>query len=322
MRTIRLLLCLLCLAFAGLAHAVEDGAREQLDTVKSALAEIDDELKLDNLSDYQLAQLRARAEPLSGQLQNVIAELSPRLDASRKRLAELKPKAQEAAQPDPAADELKAEQTKFDKLDADLRSARAALLQVDDYIGRISSRAARNLRQADFCALDQRAEPAAVARRGARTAAGHRLASASSLADAASLLAARATWLQLGGFFGLCLALLALAAPLRWIAHRVIAPAAEEEAPGRLRKALVALWTLAVLAALPLVGARHRRLRARRLRHLRSAHARRRDALLDGLRLIALAYACARALLAPKRSRLAAAAGGRRRGAAADPARA
>ncbi len=47
----------------------------------------------------------------------------------------MKPKSKEPhRQPDPAAAELKTEQTKFDKLDADLRSARAALLQVDDYV--------------------------------------------------------------------------------------------------------------------------------------------------------------------------------------------
>ena len=48
--------------------------------------------------------------------------------------------------------------------------------------------------------------------------------------------------------------LLALAAPLRWVARRVIEAARSEKAPDRLRKVVAALWTLAVLAALPLVG--------------------------------------------------------------------
>ena len=45
----------------GVARAAEDTPREALDSVKTTLAEIDDELKLDNSRDGELAQLRARA---------------------------------------------------------------------------------------------------------------------------------------------------------------------------------------------------------------------------------------------------------------------
>ena len=136
LKAIRLILCLfvLALGLAGAVRAADDSARDTREQVKSTLSDIDDELKLDTLNDSDLAALRARVDPLGGRLQGVIAQLQPRLDASRKRLDELKPKDKDApAQTDPAADELKAEQAKFDKLDADVRSARAALLQVDDY---------------------------------------------------------------------------------------------------------------------------------------------------------------------------------------------
>ncbi|MDE3175493.1 MAG: mechanosensitive ion channel family protein [Pseudomonadota bacterium] len=313
MRLIRLVLCLLCLALAGVAHAAEDSARDTLDAVKSSLSEIDDELKLDNLSDSQLAQLRVRAEPLSGQLQGVIAELAPRLDASRKRLAELKPKSPDgkspdakgadvAALPDSAAAELKSEQAKFDKLDADLRSARAALLQTDDYIARISSRRREIFTKQTFARSTSVLSPL-LWLSVARELPGDVASFQHLLADSARGLAQRASWVQLGGFFGLCLALLLLAAPLRWVARRVIAPSPEEKGPGRLRKAMVALWTLAVLAALPLValGIVSYALDVfdisdPRLQGVVSA-------LLDGLRLIALANAFAQALLAPRRPR-------------------
>ncbi len=302
MKLIHLALCFLCLAFAGPAHAAEDGARDTLDSVKSLLSEIDDELKLDNLSDGQLAQLRIRAEPLSGKLQAVIVELAPRLDASRKRLAELKPKSQQgAAEPDPAAGDLKAEQGKFDNFDADLRSARAALLQTDDYFARISGRRREIFTKQTFARSTSVLSPLlwlSVARELPGDVASFRRL----LVDSARSLGQRASWTQLGGFFGLCLALLLLAAPLRWIARRVLAPSPEETAPGRLRKALVALWTLAVLAALPLValGIVSYALDVfdisdPRLQGVVSA-------ALDGLRLIALAYAFAQALLAPRRA--------------------
>ncbi len=307
MKLIRLALCLLCLAFAGFAHAAEDSARDTLDSVKSALSEIDDELKLDNLSDGQLAQLRVRAEPLSGQLQTVISELAPRLDASRKRLAELKPKTpdgknQDAAPPpDPVAAELKVEQGKFDKLDADLRSARAALLQTDDYVVRISSRRREIFTKQTFARSTSVLSPLlwlSVARELPGDVASFQRV----IVDSIRNLGQRASWAQLGGFFGLCLALLLVAAPLRWVARRVIAPSPGETAPGRLRKALAALWTLAVLAALPLValGIVSYALDVfdisdPRLQGVVSA-------LLDGLRLIALANAFTQALFAPRRA--------------------
>ena len=131
---------MLAFGLAGAVRAADDVARDTLEQVKVTLSEVDDELKLDTLSDSELAALRARVDPLGGRLQGVIAQTQPRLDASRKRLDELKPKDKDApVQTDPASDELKVEQAKFDKLDADLRSARAALLQVDDYAARISA---------------------------------------------------------------------------------------------------------------------------------------------------------------------------------------
>ena len=213
----------MCLALSGVVRAAEDTPREALDSVKSALTEIDDELKLENLSDGQLAQLRARSEPLAGQLQAVIAELSPRLEASRKRLAELKPKNADATaqQTDPAADELKAEQAKFDKLDADLRSARAALLQVDDYVTRISAERRDIFTKQTFARSQSVLSPLlwlSVAREMPADVSEFRQL----IVNAVNRLAARATLGQVGGLSAVLVLLLALAPPLRWVARRVI----------------------------------------------------------------------------------------------------
>ena len=301
MRAIRVFLWLglIWLALSPLARAAEDSPRETLDSVKTTLADIDDELKLDTLSDGELSALRARTEPLGGKLQTVIADLSPRLEASRKRLTELKPKGSDApAQSDPAAAELKTEQTQFDKLDADLRSARAALLQVDDYVARIGNRRREIFTKQTFARSSSVLSPLlwlAVVHETPGDARAFR----DLVADAGKRLASRATFAQIAGFLGVCIGLIALAAPLGWIARRVIP--AGGATPGRLRKALVGVWTLAVLAALPLIGLQ---IIAYTLDLfdisdpvLESVV----TAVLDGLRLIALANAFAQALFVPKR---------------------
>lgn len=303
LKTLRLLICafLLAVALAGSGWgAAEDKPRDTLETVKSALAEIDDELKLDNLSDSQLAQLRARAEPLAGQLQSVIADLAPRLDASHKRLTELTPKSKEVArEPDPAADELKAEQTKYDALDADLRSARAALLQVEDYITRIGNQRREIFTKQTFARSSSVLSPvlwlSVVRELPGDIASFGRL-----LSNVAARLDDHVTPLQWSAFLGICAAILIFAAPLRRIAHRVIAPAQEAKAPGRLRKALVGVWTLIVLSAGPLaaLGVISYSLDVFDISDPQLEGVV--GALLDGLRMTALAYACAEALLAPK----------------------
>ena len=50
-------------------------------------------------------------------------------------------------------------------------------------------------------------------------------------------------------------ALLALiAAPLAWFARRIVHRDPEASAPSRLRRALAAAWTFAILAVAPLIG--------------------------------------------------------------------
>jgi small-conductance mechanosensitive channel len=108
-----------------------------------------------------------------------------------------------------------------------------------------------------------------------------------------------AAW-QILGFLAVLAGLALLWAPLRWIARRVTAPHPEQAAPGRLRKAMAAIWTLVVLAALPLAGLGAL---AYAFDVFDISDPQLQDvvnALLDGLRLTAVAYAIARALLAPK----------------------
>ena len=94
---------------------------------------------------------------------------TPRLAASAKRLAELKPKSGEAAPAtDVAAKELASETQRHDRLDADLRSARAMLLQSDDLGTRIGAARREHFRPAHLRAVVERPRSSALAGRLAR----------------------------------------------------------------------------------------------------------------------------------------------------------
>ena len=298
-RGCRLLLIAVFALVAGALFAAEDTTRQTLDQVKSSLADIDSTLKMDTLSDSDLARLRGENDPLGVRLQAVIADLTPRLEASRKRLVELTPKSKDAAPAnDAASDELKSEQAKHDALDAELRSARAMLLQVDDNASRISLTRRDLFARQTFARSSSVVSPLlwATLAREAPT-------------DAKELGALFGDWMrgvrqrlslsQELGFGALLLALILSAAPMRWVARRVIArdPAVRE--PSRLRRAVAALWTAGVLAALPLaaLGVLAYALDAFDISDPRLQGIV--DAVFDGLRLIALAHALARGLLAP-----------------------
>ncbi len=298
-RALRPLLLLFALGGALAAYAADDTSRQVLDATKIALADIDLALKSDTLSEADLERLRAENDPLAAQLQAVVAELTPRLAASTKRLAELTPKSKEtAAANDLASDELKTEQAKHDVLDADLRSARAMLLQSDDYGSRIAA-ARRNLFARETFARSTSVLSPLLWLALAREAPAAFAAIAGLLASWAHGLALRIQTTQALEFAGLMLLLAVLAMPTRAIALRVIARDPAHEAPSRLRRAIAAAWTILVLAALPLAGLS---IIAYALDAFDISDPRLQglvDGGLDALRLIALANALGRGLLAP-----------------------
>jgi len=74
------------------AAAAQDQRPLDLDATRNALTGIENTLKQPNLTDADLLRLRAENDPLGVALQAAIADLTPRLAASVKRLAELTPK--------------------------------------------------------------------------------------------------------------------------------------------------------------------------------------------------------------------------------------
>jgi potassium-dependent mechanosensitive channel len=300
-RVFRLLLLALLIAASPAHAAVEDTTRQTLDAARTTIADIETALKGDNLSNADLLRLRAASDPLAGQLQAVIVDLSPRLEASAKRLAELTPKSKEPAVTDSASPELAAEKLKHDALDADLRSARAMLLQIDDIDARISAT------RRDLFARETFARSASVLSPLlwidlAREAPNDASVLATRFGDWLGGLAARLTLSQTLGFLAAMLALIALAAPLNWITRRVIARDPNVGEPDRFRRALAAAWSAIVLAGAPLagLGVLAYALDVFDISDPRAQAAL--DALLDGLRLMAIANAVAHGLLAPSRA--------------------
>jgi small-conductance mechanosensitive channel len=303
-RILKIFLFALCVALAASsAVAADEPARQTIESVRSSLSDIENALKNDNLTDGDLARLREINDPLSARIQAVIADVTPRLEASRKRLAELKPKTKDpaaaaAAATDSASDDLKDEQTKFDALDADLRSARALLLQSDDDASRIGA-ARRDLFARQTFARSSSAVSPVLWTSMVREAPQDASQIGALLSNWMHGLTQRLSETQALSFLALVLALVAISAPVRWLARRVIARDPGIASPTRLRRALAAAWTIVVLAGIPLamLGALAYALDLFDISDPRLQSGV--DALLDGLRLIALAYAFAKGVLAP-----------------------
>jgi small-conductance mechanosensitive channel len=283
---------------APAAAASDDATRQTLDAARATLAEVETQLKADGLGDSELVQLRAEIDPLAAELQATITELAPRLEASAKRLAELTPKSKEAATSDATSAELAAEKQKHDALDADMRSARAMLLQIDDDEARISAARRDLFARQTFARSSSVLSPllwVGLAREAPRDAA----ALGALFGDWLHGLAQRIAAAQALGLLAVILAIVALWAPLQWVARRVIARDAATAAPSRLRRALAAAWTIAALAALPLLA-----LQAvvYALDFFDISDPRMQgglNALLDGARLVVVANALGRGVLAP-----------------------
>jgi potassium-dependent mechanosensitive channel len=292
-------LAVLTLWFCAAAAVAQITPQEHLDAVRATLVEIDASFKNPDLADADLLRLRAENDPLASEVQGVIAELSPRLDASTKRLVELTPKPSDAvAVSDAAASEYATEKAKHDSLDADLRTARALALQIDDNNARIGAARRQLFARQTFERSASLLSP--VLWGGvAREAPGDLATISGVVRDWVKSVAKRITHYQTLQLLALAIAILASILPMRWITRRVIARDPETTAPSRLRRALAAIWTSLVLICLPLfgLGIVSYALDAfdvsdPRLQGIQQA-------LFDGLRLILVSNGLARGLLAP-----------------------
>jgi small-conductance mechanosensitive channel len=291
---------ILCLALAGRGGAqTPEPVRQQIDGVRATLLEIDSSFKSGPLSDAELARLRGECDPLVGILQSVFEELTPKLAASAKRLAELTPKSKEKTpENDAAAADIAAEQKIHDDLDASMRTARALAVQVDETSSHIGAARRAVFAAQTFARSSSILSPLLWAS-VIRETPGDVKAFGDLLGRWVSEDAKRASSAQWLGFAAFLLALAAFAAPVRWIARRVIARDPAVAAPSKLRRAIAALWTALVLACLPILAliALSYALDAFDLSYPPMQGVQ--EAFFDGLKVIFIANAITRGLLAP-----------------------
>ena len=302
LRILRFLALALVLAFPGRALA-DDLRPLDLEATSTALSVVENRLKQPNLTDADLQRLRADNDPLGVALQATIADLSPRLAASAKRLAELTPKTKDnvaapVPETDAAAAELSSEKQKHDALDANLRTARALLLKVDDNATRIGAKRRDLFARQTFARSSSVFNPqlwVSVSREIPADA----QAVSTVVADWFSGLRNRVTAAQALGAAGTVLLLALAAVPILWSARRVIYRDPSARSPSRLRRALAAAWTILVLAVLPLLGlwGLTLALDAFDLSDPRMQEAL--NAVFDAARLMILVNAVARGMLAP-----------------------
>jgi small-conductance mechanosensitive channel len=292
----------LLLGLAAAPAQTPDPPKQRLASVQSTIADINTAFSKGDLSDADLLRLRTLNDPLAAIVQGVIDELAPKLEASQKRLLELTPKAADRAiEVDSAGAQRAAEQITHDDLDSTMRSARALLIEVDETNARIGSARRALFAEQTF----QRAsslispflwiEPVREARRDQR-------ALRHVFGDWLSGVSGRLTRAQALAFIGFLIALAVIAAPIVWVARRVVARDPAVKDPSRLRRAAAAGWTALVLAGLPMLallalvyGLDYFDISDPRLQGVE-------DALFDGLRLVVVTNAITRGLLAPGRA--------------------
>jgi potassium-dependent mechanosensitive channel len=244
----------LALALMALGRAgAQETHRLDLDETRATLTATETALRDKNLDDSGLQTLRAQSDALALALQGAIAELTPRLADSAKRLDELTPKSgQPAPATDLAAKDLDNEKKRHDRLDANLRAARAMLLEANDVSTRISAARRQLFATRTFARSSSILNPqlwAAV--RGELPV------------DAEVVRNLGDNWIgAIGerpllakiGMPAIVVVLALAAAPLGWIARRFVYRDLGEKTPSRLRRAVAAAWTFVLFAVLPLAG--------------------------------------------------------------------
>src|SRR3984957_5945835 len=244
----------LALILTGLGRAgAQEAHRLDLDQTRAALTAAETSLKSGNLDDKGLQALRTESDALALELQGAIAKLTPRLADSAKRLDELTPKSgQPAPTTDVAAKDLESEKQRHDRLDANLRAARAMLLEANDVSTRISAARRQLFAERTFARSSSVLDPqlwAAVGRELPVDA-----GVARNLIDNWLGAIGERPLLAKSGMAAIVIALALAAAPLGWIARRFVYWNPGEKTPSRLRRALAAAWTFAIFAVLPLAG--------------------------------------------------------------------
>src|SRR6202020_658042 len=242
------------LLLTGFGRAgAQETHRLNLDQTRATLTATETALRDKNLDDAGLQALRTQSDATALALQGAIAELTPRLADTAKRLDELTPKSgQPTPTTDVAAKDLENEKQRHDRLDANLRAARAMLLEANDVSTRISAARRQLFAERTFARSSSVLDPQLWAAVGRELPVDggvvHNL-----IDNWLGAIGERPLLAQIG-MAAIVIALALAVAPLGWIARRFVYRDLGEKAPSRLRRALAAAWTFAIFAVLPIAG--------------------------------------------------------------------
>lgn len=142
-----LAMCLFCLGALAQTDAAPPPApqltaAERVDQARAMLERVDKALANRNLSDPQLADLRAKVDPIETNANEVVAQLTPVLAGIKARLDQLGPKPADNAPAESAqvTGERAEQQKRLTEVDETLKRARLIAVQADQVADQIASR--------------------------------------------------------------------------------------------------------------------------------------------------------------------------------------
>lgn len=303
-----LAMCLFCLGALAQTDAAPPPApqltaAERVDQARAMLERVDKALANRNLSDPQLADLRAKVDPIETNANEVVAQLTPVLAGIKARLDQLGPKPADNAPAESAqvTGERAEQQKRLTEVDETLKRARLIAVQADQVADQIASRRRELFTSALFQRTNSLFNPGLwndVARDLPRDGAGVEMLAS----EFWSNVAYRLTGWWRAAFAAMILVLIAIYVAATGISRRLVAHEPSIAAPTRFRKVRAGLWVGTIVAIVPLASVtlffalfNGFDLLGMRLEPL--VHA-----IIVGVVRIALAAGLARALLQPSRT--------------------
>jgi small-conductance mechanosensitive channel len=233
-----------------------DAAKATLDGIDAALTRTDlDDTKLRAEDDTTLQKLRAQVDPVALDIQAIIAELTPRVEAAKARLKQLGPAPDPKAPPEPTdiTNERAAQEKLFTDLDATVKRAKLLATQSAQIVTTIGAmrRAlfTRAVLAQSYSLLDPRLWVPFVSELPSDFRAINFLAQ-----DWYHGVASKIQGWQLATVIATLLLIAVAYEPIHRLARRVTKRDAETVAPSRLRKVAAALWVALITALLPILA--------------------------------------------------------------------
>ena len=300
LRFVVILLCLVSIAVGPAVAQVPTKAAGDLDTAKGTIDMIEARLTRSDMSDAVLQQLRAQVDPVAVQMNAVVSELNPRIDAAKARLAQLGPKPDPKSGPAEAPDiakERDAQQLLFNDLDATAKRAKVMAVQAGQISDTILARRRALFAHDLFTRSASLLDPALWAAVGAEIV-GKSSQVVDVLDDWFTTAMLRLSLLQ-KSILGVSLGAIVLAYwPVWRVAVRIRSRNADAD-PTRLRKSLGALRVAAFTAIVP-VGAVLALAGLSQIFDLPVSLQKLETALTVGVSVVAVGTGLSRGLLAPK----------------------